>query len=251
MSLSRIDAFAKEALAKPPSDWESASFPATKHLWNDVYTEGKVREIAKIIARENSRDLLSVRLLLAYAGNEAVKTFRFVGGPALEGKKRSWSVSAIRDAKRLQVTLRRSEALTSTHALVVERDDRRVASFVTASTMQAAISELLISVDKFITIAEPASRRRQKGGADEELATLHTVYLQEAVNRMTDVFVALRGLDAVRRIADEGGVRGEYPDFIRATSLPLLSAYYPGFVDRKSKLDAQIQNAVARYRGRG
>ena len=240
------------ALSKQPSDWETASQSFKKELWNDLFSEAKVMEISNVLDPKRPVDIDELRLLLAYAGKRAVQTFRSVGGPAPDAKKKHWANRLIKDAKRLKNTIQNVDAHAMPLARVELREGKKVGRIVSASALVTAASTLEASLNEMLSLIEPiADRQTAEKSECEGADTFHALYLQEAVDRMTDVFVLLRGIDEVKRTTDKGGSRGEYPEFVRATALPLLSAYYPQFDRRKSKLDAQIQNAISRYRWRG
>lgn len=251
-SLSKIRTFANRALTKQPSDWETATRPFKRHLWNDLYSEEKVTEISKVFGRERPVGIHELRLLLTAAGDSAVKTFQLIGGPAPDGKKRDWADRVIKDAKRLKSTLQSVDAHAMPLARLEMREGKKIGRIVSASVMETAALALVRSVDELLALIEPiVDQQPARISKRDEAGTFHALYLQEAVDRMTDVFVFLRGIDEVKRTTDKGGSRGEYPDFIRATALPLLAVYYPQFDRKKSKLDAQIQDAITRYRWNG
>ena len=251
VSLSKIEAFANRALAKPPSDWESAVYPAGKHLWTDVFNETYVKEIAKVVGQERADEVHDLRLLLVFAADDVVKSFRLIGGPAAPGQKRDWAEKVIQDGKRLRISLQDAGGSASASVRRLPGVGKTVRQLVPGSAVEAAASKVVASIDELLALIEPAANRRiSKATAAEGNPTNHALYLQEAVDRMTDVFVCVCGIEAVSRISDEGGTRGRYAEFVRATALPLLRAYYPGFSRQRSKLDSQIQTAVARFRGR-
>lgn len=253
-SLSRIGSSARRALEKQPSDWEGTkdTYPAGKNPWLDLYPDTKAAEIGKIIGLRARHEILNLRLLLAHAADQVLKDYRLIGGPAPNGKKRCWAARAVTDAKRFRTTLRNGEGVLSTDVHGAERDGKKVVRIVPSSVVETSVAGLIAAIDEFIKLTEPAANRplvvKTLSGAREP--TSHSIYLRIAVDRVTEAFIHLRGIEPVKRASGEGGVYGEYPDFCRSAADPILSSYYPGYERRRSNLDGQIQDAAARYHGR-
>jgi hypothetical protein len=240
-------------LKKRPSDWEGTkdAYPPGKNPWLDLYPEKKAAEIGRVIGLTRADDFCDLRLLLAHAADEARKTFRLIGGPASDGKRRQWAARAVADAKRFRITLLKAGDRSSTDVQWAKHDSRKVVRIVPSSVVETSVAGLVAAIDEFIKLAEPAAKQpvvRILSGAREP--TSHSIYLQSTVDLVTEVFIHFRGLEPVKRVTDNEGVRGEYPEFCRLAADPILSSYYTGYERRCSQLDGQIQDAVARYNRR-
>lgn len=221
------------------------AFPANCHPWTDLYTEKLTLDIGKIIRLEQPDQLRDLRLMLAYACEDCFKTFRFVGGAASEGKKRTWREKAIKDAKRLKVTLNKSE---DNHAAFVQKTSRRV--FPNSVTTNLT-EKLLNNLEEFISLAEDTAKEsansKSPPAVEEQSKTQHSQYLQYVVDQMTAVFIHFRSAKAVKRSNDGKETYGEFPEFVRTASIPALTVFYNGFAEDRNRyenLNVQIQEAV-------
>lgn len=110
---------------------------------------------------------------------------------------------------------------------------------------------LLKNLTDFIELLESASNALESSSSPsaeaEKTKTQHIQYMQYVVDQMTAVFIHFRKAEAVKRSYDSEGVFGDFPEFIRAASLPTLTAFYRGFSEKpkhKKNLNVQIQAAV-------
>ena len=247
--MGKIRAFNAKALERSPEDWisiEDEYFPANKRPWTDLYTSNFVEQAGKIIGLSNERQLLELRLLLAYACEDCFRNFKFIGGAAAEGKKKIWRSKAIKDAKRLRSTLKKSDDNFSTFTSRSDGSDK--IRIHTTNSLQKVVGNILTNIDEFVAFLECADRALERSKSeDTQRPTSHRRYLQYAVDQFASVFMHFRPANEVKRNTSGNKTVGVFPDFIREVAPPTLAASYVRYAekpDRLRNLNDQIQKAV-------
>lgn len=98
---------------------------------------------------------------------------------------------------------------TASYARLETRTDRKIGRVVPSTVTDAALKALVTSLDELVTLLEPIAEAAPRGSRADGAQTSHALYLQMAVDLMTDAYILLRGVDAVKRTTDGGAVRGE------------------------------------------
>ena len=223
----------------------SKKFPPGHNPWSEIYNHDAVLKIAETIWLESSADIDALRLQLAATGEYLLSVFDFVGGAATPAQKHSWAAKVDDLSQRLMTALADSDDLLS--SVVVRPEKGHSSRFVPASEMRKRVQETEAAVSDLRELVRAVRDEPKANG----VPTGHAETMQAVVNGMTEVFIEFRGLEHVKRSASEGKIDGEYPEFVRASARPLLTAYYSKFAKASKKfenLNRQIQRAVSNYR---
>lgn len=223
----------------------SKKFPPGHNPWSEIYSQNAVAEIAQTISLESPADIEELRLQLAATAEYLLSVFDFVGGAATPAKKLAWAAKIDDLSRRLMAGLADSDDLLS--SVVVRPEKGQSSRFVPASEMRKRVEETENAVSNLLELVQTVSGVPKDVGS----TTAHSETMQAVVNGMTEVFIDIRGLEHVKRSASYGHIDGEYPEFIRSSARPLLTAYYSKFAKDPTKLEnlnRQIQTAVSDYR---
>lgn len=231
-----------------PERWlgeTSKEYPASLNPWSEIFTEHATVEIAKTIELKNPDEIDTLRLQLAATAEYLLSFFDFAGGAATPAQKHVWARKVDNLCRRLILELAGSDNLLST--VVTTSEKANSLRFLPASEMRRRVHEAQSAASALLDLVQAVSDTPAEDGA----ATAHAITMQLVVDGMTEVFIDLRGLEDVKRSASSRHIDGQYPEFIRASARPLLSACYSKLSNvpkRYENLNRQIQTAVKAYR---
>lgn len=228
-------------------DCDEYRYPSGGNPWTELYTEQVCQHIAAKIAISDQDNIQRLRFQLAATAEYLTAALGFVGGAATLTQKHIW-------ADELDISLRR----------VVSQLDEATDHLSTVSIKGGGgkarvypASEIRRRVERTrdaITDLRLALRAVEKSTEKVEGGTNHAQVLQLIVDAMTEVFIDIVGIEHVKRTAFGKDIDGLFPDFIREAAKPFMVVHYPKSTASKrsvEKLNAQIQEAVARYSQRG
>lgn len=229
-----------------PDRWvycDDFKYPAGGNPWTELYTEQVCQEIAATVAISDPDTFQRLRFQLAATAEYLTASFGFVGGAATLTQKHIW-------ADKLDISLRRILAqlddATDHLSTVLIKGDGDKAMVHPASEMRRRVERTRDAITDLRIVLGAV----EKPTEDVEGGTNHAQTLQLVVDAMTEVFIDIVGLKEVKRTAFEKDIDGLFPDFIREAAKPFLAVHYPKLKASKrsvEKLNAQIQEAVARY----
>lgn len=228
-------------------DCREFTYPAGGNPWTELYTEQVCQNIAAKIAVTDPVAVSSLRFQLAATAEYLTASLGFVGGAATLTQKHGW-------ADKLDISLRRVltqlDDATDHLSTVSIKGDGDKAMVYPASEMRRRVERTRNAITdlRFVLSAVEKPTEKVKGG------TNHAQTLQLVVDAMAEVFIDIVGIEDVKRTAFEKDIDGLFPDFIREAAKPFLAVHYPRSTASKrsvEKLNAQIQEAVARYSQRG
>ncbi|SPF78148.1 hypothetical protein [Pseudoprimorskyibacter insulae] len=231
-----------------PERWvgeASKDFPCGHNPWSEIYTDDAALKIAGTLRLENPADITALRLQLAATAEYLLSVFNFAGGASTPAQKYAWAAKIDTTSRRLLAELAESDDLLSSVVVRFGRDNSP--RFVPASEMRQRVHEARNAVSALQELVQAVSATPKEDG----VATAYAETIQMTVDGMTEVFIAFRGIENVKRSASSGHIDGEFPEFIRASAHPLLAAYFSKFskdAKRFENLNRQIQTAVAAYR---
>jgi hypothetical protein len=217
-----------------PERWvgdASKKFPPGHNPWSEIYSQNAVAEIAQTIRPQSPTDIEELRLQLAATAEYLLSVFDFVGGAATPTQKHAWAAKVDDLSRRLMAVLSDSDDLLS--SVVIRSGKGKSSRFVPASEMRLRVQEANAAMSNLLELVQAVSGTPKGTGE----ATAHAETMQAVVNGMTEIFIDFRGHENVKRSASGGHIDGEYPEFIRASARPLLTAYYSKFGKDPTKLE--------------
>ncbi|MGB0661273.1 MAG: hypothetical protein ACPGNV_14000 [Mangrovicoccus sp.] len=233
-----------------PDRWvecDEFKYPAGGNPWAELYTEQVCQEIAATVAISDPDTIQRLRFQLAATAEYLTVALGFVGGAATLSQKHVW-------ADELDIFLGRVLAqldeATDHLSTVSIKDNEGKPRVYPASEMRRRVQRTRVAISDLRQLLGAVEKSTEK----IEGGTNHAQTLQLVVDAMTEVFIDIVGIEDVKRTAFEKDIDGLFPDFIREAAKPFLAVYYPkSTVSKRSveKLNAQIQEAVARYSQRG
>ncbi|SFR35102.1 hypothetical protein SAMN04488005_0761 [Yoonia tamlensis] len=229
-----------------PDRWvecDDFSYPEGGNPWTEIYTEQICQEIAAAVAITDPDTIQRLRFQLAATAEHLTDAVGFVGGAATLSQKHLW-------ADKLDISLGKvvGELDDATEHLssVCIRDNAGKMRFYPASEMRTRVErtrDAIFDLRQLLGAVEKSAEKTEGG-------TNHAQTLQLIVDAMTEVFIDIVGIQHVKRTAFEKDIDGLFPEFIREAAKPFLAVHYPKLKASKrsvEKLNAQIQEAVARY----
>lgn len=231
-----------------PERWvgeASKVFPCGHNPWSEIYTDDVALKIAETLRLENAADITALRLQLAATAEYLLSVFNFAGGAATPAQKHAWATKIDTTSRRLLTELAESDDLLS--SVVMRSGRNKTSRFVPASEMRHRVHEARNAVSALQELVQAVSATPKEAG----VPTAYAETVQLTVDGMTEVFIAFKGIENVKRSASSDHIDGQFPEFIRASARPLLAACISKFskdAKRLENLNRQIQAAVAAYR---
>jgi len=228
-------------------DCDEYKYPSGGNPWTELYTEQVSQDIAAKAAISDPAAIKKLRFQLAATAEYLTASSGFVGGAATLTQKHIWADKLEISLRRVLSQLDKAPDHLSTVSIKGDGDKAKV---YPASEMRRRVERTRDAIaDLRLVLGAVGKPTEQVEGG-----TNHAQTLQLFVDAMTEVFIDIVGTEHVKRTAFEKDIDGLFPDFIREAAKPFLAVYYPKLTASKrsvEKLNAQIQEAVARYSQRG
>lgn len=224
-------------------DCDEYKYPSGGNPWTELYTEQVSQDIAAKAAISDPATIKKLRFRLAATAEYLTASLGFVGGAATLTQKHIWADKLEISLRRVLAQLDKAPDHLSTVSIKGDGDKAKV---YPASEMRRRVERTRDAIaDLRLVLGAVGKPKEQIEGG-----TNHAQTLQLVVDAMTEVFIDIVGTEHVKRTAFEKDIDGLFPDFIREAAKPFLAVYYPRSTASKrsvEKLNAQIQEAVARY----
>jgi hypothetical protein len=232
-----------------PDRWlgeNAACFPMGKNPWEDIYTEERISEIAKVIDIVDTEETYDLRLFLSGTAEYLRKFFSWSGSLKPHGELRKWNKGVDGAISRLLAKLSHSDDFLTGSVWPGKTESSRTIS------PPSELAKLIAETEQAAGKLQQWLRNTSDYSSNDfdKYRTTRALYLQEAAYGVTEVFIFFKGIGNVKRTVAGKNVDGVFPEFARSAAIPFLETCLP---DRPGKtklpedLNAQIQKAVKKY----